>query len=312
MEVIFPHEVTFTTSRQVTVADVANSLLANEELLSHVGEILEYCVPGLTVERINISFRSASTNSPLLEELAAQLYFAFQSDLHRDIPDLIQSISGAQVPEQYKAVVTIIFFIVVVYGIKGAWDLFKKRRKPEQKEEPPSLQSDISGNYNNLIQVGGNLIGISPEHLRLAVEQAFPEKRRPHLARTAIAFIQPAKREHGARIEGAGQSIDAPTIEAAPSALDIALDLADQEEQTTYEQTEVVIHATDKDKGSSGWAGRIPGVSEKRLRMKLFPAISPAKLFGRERVVADVIVVSKPDQHGIMTPYMFHVVNVYD
>jgi len=311
MEVIFPHEVTFTTARQVTVSDVANSLLANEELLSHVGKILEYCIPGLTVERVNISFKSASTNSPLLEKLAAELYFAFQDDLHQDVPAIIQSISGVQVPEHYKALVTIIFFLVVVYGINRAWELVKKRGKPEQKEPPP-LQADISGNYNTLIHIGGDLIGTSPEHLRSAVEQAFPEKRRSHLARTALAFIQPAKREHGARIEGAGVAIDAPTIEAAPSALDIALDLADQEEQATYEKTEVVIHATDKDKGSSGWAGRIPGVSEKRLRMKLFPAISPAKLFGLESFVADVIVVSKPDQHGIMTPYIFHVVNVYD
>jgi hypothetical protein len=127
-----------------------------------------------------------------------------------------------------------------------------------------------------------------------------------------VAFIQPAKREYGARIEGAGQSINASTIEAAPSPLDIALDLADQEEQATYEHVEVVIHATDKDKGSSGWAGHIPKVSEKRLRMKLFPAISPAKLFGRESFLADVIVLSRRDQHGIMTPYLFHVVNVYD
>jgi len=311
MEVIFPHEVTFTTVRPVTVADVANSLLANEELLLHVGKILEYCIPGLTVERTIVSFKSASTNSPLKEFLGADLFIAFQEDLHQAVPHLIQSISGVEIAEQYKSLVTVIFLIIVVYGIDKAWDLFKKRQGPEQREPPP-LQAEISGNYNALIHVGGDMIGVSPEHLKSAVERAFPEKRRTHLARTAVAFIQPARREHGAKIEGAGQSIDAPIIEAAPSLLDIALDLADQEEQKPYEQVEVIIHATDKDKGSSGWAGRLPGISEKRLRMKLFPAISPAKLFGLESFVADVIVVSKPDQYGIMTPYIFHVVNVYD
>jgi hypothetical protein len=92
MEVIFPHEVTFTTVRRATVADVANSLLANEELLLHVGKIMEYCIPGLTVERTIVSFRSASTNSPLKELLGADLFLSFQEDLHHAVPNLVQAI----------------------------------------------------------------------------------------------------------------------------------------------------------------------------------------------------------------------------
>lgn len=184
------------------------------------------------------------------------------------------------------------FLIVVIYGIDRAWDLFKRSRKIVEKQQ--LCDPRISGNYNTLIHVAGDMIGVSPEHLRSAVEQTFPQKQRPHLARTAMAFIQPAKREHGVRIEGAGHAIDAATIEAAPSALDIALDLEDEEQQTPHEQVEVVIHATDRDRSSSGWAGHIPGVWEKRLRMKLFPVVSPARLFGRERFVADVILVSRP------------------
>src|SRR5271165_6186118 len=94
MEVSFPQVVIFTTEGRVSVADVAHSLLANEELVLHVGKILEFCIPGLTVEKVNVVFTSASTNSPLKEILGTDIYLTFQDELKGEVPGLIESLTG--------------------------------------------------------------------------------------------------------------------------------------------------------------------------------------------------------------------------
>lgn len=308
MEAMFSHEVVFSNRDRILVSDVAHSLLANEQIILNIGSILEKCFDGLTIEKINIEFRSATVNSPLKEALAAGILFTFQDTLKKEVPAMIEKISGQHIDEKYATVVTVIFLIIVIYGIEKAWDIFKNSKKGEAKQPIPH---QIITNYGTLVQAGGDMLGIPSAQLASAISRTFPPKRVPQLARTALAFIQPAKREKGAFITGAGFSIDAATIEAAPSELDIAMD-DDEETQTPLEKAEVAIHATDIDHNSSGWAGHLPGLWEKRLRMKLFPSIPPAELFGKEKITADIILVAKRQSDGGYIPYMIHVLRVYD
>lgn len=309
MEIVFPHEVSFSNKEKISVGDVANSLIANEQILISIGRVLEFCFHGLTVEKINIEFRSASINSPLTEALGAGILVTYQEDLKREVPQMIEALTGIHSDGKYDTLITVIFLILVMHGIEKAWDIFKNSKKGVEKSPLPA---PIYNNYGTLIQTGGDMMGIPSAHLAAAVQKAIPPKQVKNFARTVLEFIQPAKRERGAVIEGAGLTIDAATIEAAPSPLDIALDENDEETNTPFERCEVVIHATDIDHNASGWAGHVPGVWEKQLRMKLFPAIPPGRLFGKEKITADIIVVSKRDSEGHYVPYLFHVVRVYD
>lgn len=309
MELFFPHEIVFSNKEKILVGDVALSLIANEQIVHIVGKVLELCFDGLTVEKVNVEFRSASVNSPLKEALAAGILLTYQDDLKREVPKMIEAITGRHIDPNYTTIVTVVFLVIVIYGIEKAWDIFKNSNKEKTKEAIPQ---SIYNNYGTLIQNAGDLLQIPPAELDRAVRMATPPKQEKALARSVLSFIQPAKRERGASIAGAGMIIDAATIEDAPSPLDIALDSEDDETQNPFERREVIIHATDIDHNASGWAGHIPGVWEKRLRMKLFPAISPGQLFGKEKITADIIVVAKRDSEGHYVPYLFHVVRVYD
>ena len=309
MEIIFPHEIVFSNKEAVSVGDVARSLIANEQIVLAIGKVLESCFEGLTVEKINIEFRYATTNSPLREAFAAGILVAYQQSLTTEVPKMIETATGIHVSEQYATVVTVIFLAIAIYGIEKAWELFKGRGKGEGK--PPAVPAQITNNFGTIVNSGGPMIGVTPAELAGAVVRAFPPKEAQRLAKAAIAFIGPAKREKGTAIIGAGMSIEPETIEEAPSELDIALD-EEEEIQQPFEKREVVIHATDIDHSSSGWAGHITGVWEKRLRMKLFPSIQPAYLFGKEKITADVIVMLKRKDDGSYVPYLFHVVNVYN
>ena len=193
-------------------------------------------------------------------------------------------------------------------GIEKAWDYFKNKKT---KDEPDRIPAPILNNYGTIINHGGTVLGVPPSVLDNAIKDTFPKKRIRSLIKSTLEFIEPAKLEAGTWITGAGVHINPETIASAPSALDIALDDDDDESQEGYYQKEVIIHATDIDYPSSGWAGHIPGIWEKRIRMKLSPSIEPASLFAKDKIVADVILVSKRKADGNYTPYLLHVINVH-
>ncbi len=308
MLVTFPHEVRFTNENNLSVRDVASSLLANEQILQNVGRVLELCIDGLEVSRINVVFVSASINSPLKEALSAGILLTFQKDLEREIPKLVEKISGQQVDDHYKTLVTVIFLVIVIYGIEQAWQFFKKR---EDKEKDSNQLPSIHGNFNTVVHVGGNLIGVDPGKLADAVDKTFHAKRKLTLAKQALAFIRPAKLDKGSAIEGAGLVIEAETISAAPS----DKDMEDQEENRAPDSLQgrvVVIHATDKDHAKTGWAGHIPGFWERRVPMKLVPGIEPSLIFGKEQITADVLVTYRVNAAGDDVPEAMHIYKVYD
>jgi len=70
------------------------------------------------------------------------------------------------------------------------------------------VPSQITNNYGAIINLGGPALGITPADLHSAIIKAFPPKSVPELAKTALRFIQPAKREKGAGITGAGLSVE--------------------------------------------------------------------------------------------------------
>jgi hypothetical protein len=139
-----------------------------------------------------------------------------------------------------------------------------------------------------------------------ALQHSIPPNQRRILAKTAVDFIRPAKHERGAAITGAGLTITPEAIDETPSPLDIALEDEIDERTAGYSKVRVILHAYDIDRVTSGWAGHIEGVWDKRVRLKLSPTIQPNRLFGRESVVADIILVSKKRQDGNYVPTIIH------
>lgn len=197
--------------------------------------------------------------------------------------------------------VTLIVMALASYGI-----YWSNQKLGKKGEDSAAL---VQGNYNNVVNVGTVLLNVSPETFKAAVEGRFTKARAAHLAKKALEFIRPAQREGGAAIEGGGVRIEPETVAAAPSPLDMELE-DDEELHDHHTNQEVIIHALDLDSKKTGWAGHLPGVWEKRLRMQLYPTVKAESLFGRRNVIADIILVSKRNDVGEYIPYMFHVVGV--
>ena len=59
---------------------------------------------------------------------------------------MMERITGEHFDEKYTTLVTVIFLVVVVYGIEEAWDMFKNSKKEGEKQSAPS---QIIMNYGN-------------------------------------------------------------------------------------------------------------------------------------------------------------------
>ncbi len=233
--------------------------------------------------------------------MEAVVNIVFQEDLDERIPAAISALIGTDIPEGYEGMITVITIAIVTYGVYWALSKIGKKDAPEGLT--------VLGNYNQIIQVGRDMIGVDEEVVKAAVEKRFAKSRGPVIARRALEMLRPAQREPGAGVTGGGAEIAPETVAAAPAALngDSGEDL---EAQESYTDQRIVVHATDKDSHKSGWAGHLPGIWEKRLPMRLFPAIDPKSVFGKDEIVGDVIVVSKKNLDGDYIPYVFHVVGI--
>lgn len=301
MERTFEHSVTYTNTGRVPVADVAASLVANERLMREALEVIQDLFPGLEITDIEVSFRRASSESPLQEAIVAVTNIIYQGDIDTRIPKAITDLTGIVIPKSYDSMVTLITIGLTTYGIH--WLLSKAGKK----DQPSDLT--VQGNFNQIVVVGRDLIGVDEDSLRGAIQRRYEKSRGPILARRVLEMIRPAQRENGAAITGGGVKIAPETVAAAPLG-PVADDMDNNETQESYTDQIIVIHATDLDSHKTGWAGHLPGIWEKRVPMRLFPAIDPHLLFGKAEVTGDVIVVSKKNQDGDYIPYVFHVIGV--
>lgn len=307
MEKIYDHEVVFRGAETTSVQEVAASLIANEQILLHIGDILEELFEGLTVEKVTVQFRSVSINSPLKELLIVALVTSYQEQMGAVTKEIVQELTGYQLSEKGAVVVTILFFIVLIYGVDWAYKKFKGT-KPDDQKGQGSLS--ITGDYNTVLQVGGNALGVSPEKLAGAVEAAIKPAARDSLAKKALHFIRPAKETPGASIEGGGVALSAESVADAPS--DVDMELATEEEQhCDYPKCRIDIRATDKDHTKSGWAAHVPGIWDKRIRMQIYPTIDPKEVFGKTSIIGDIILSSRRLPTGEMQPYLLHLLKLY-
>ena len=123
----------------------------------------------------------------------------------------------------------------------------------------------------------------------------------------AVKFASPSKGDNNAPIQVGEHRLEREDVAEVPAIAQPAEEEADRQEP--FEDVEIELHAQDLDKSSQGWAGIPKGHSQARLRMDLYPPISPTELWGKDKERGDIILVSRV-RNGRATPYMFHVVRL--
>ena len=152
-------------------------------------------------------------------------------------------------------------------------------------------------------------LGISEKEIRDFLEERYGKPNAvKRLASAAGKFFRPSKRQNNAPIKVGDRRIGSDVIAEIPSDVQIE---AMEKLQTSQiiENVEIELHAKDKDKGTSGWAGVVPSISNKRLKMLLNAPVVPEDLWGKEVIVGDIMLV-KEQKGDAFEPTEFHLTRI--
>jgi hypothetical protein len=295
-----PHEVYYEITERVSVSDVIDSLLGIEDLLTEVGPLLEACVPGLVVERIEVDVREISQSS-LKELLWAAIFVAYQTDLEKDVPNLLENLFGTKVGHEYPTIVTILFLLLTFYGLDF---VYKRLAKIAEG-------SRIKEQLDGLIAEAANHCGISEARIRQILEERYVRGRMRRLVQASLKLFQPSKAHGNVGIRVSGRRIEPKLVADVPSGAQM-LEFEEPPPTRSLTDVEIELHAQDVDHTRQGWAAVIPSVSKRRVRMELYPPIMPVDLYTRTRVRGDVLAVYRESQKGEMEPCLYHLVRLID
>jgi hypothetical protein len=302
LEHTFTHSLTYEFEDKATIPEIAASLLANERFIKDAFVILETCHPGLEISKLEVRLAEVAQRSPLKEIITAAVVFGFQEDLEEEVPEFIEMLTGITISEKYDSMITVIVVAITLWGVLNLIEkLFKKKSAPNTEEA-----------YQKVTNVAGDLIQVTGDNVRGAIEERVGGKRKRTTVRSARDIFLPAKK-HGATSIEAGRdlTISAAVIDEVPSELDEEMFKPTMEE-FDIPRTTVSLRAHDLDRSKAGWAGVVSAVSEKRVKIQIDPSVSADTLFTREEVVAAVRVYQMENDEGDMAPYLYVIQEIHD
>jgi hypothetical protein len=300
-DVRVPHLVIYEVAEASPITSVIESLRATEQLFFETAPLLEDLVPGVTVGGIRVHVESLTQGSPLKELFFATMFVAFQKDLERDVPQIVERLTGIHIPDHYDSVVTLLFCLVLFYG---ADFIYKQIAKVAEG-------SKIRAQLDGLVREVAAQCRVEEDIIREKLEARFQKKRLANLIQTTVDFFSPSKRQGNAPVLIGSRRFDTDTVSEFPGEAQIR-EFEEEESNNYYERVGIELHAQDVDRSRVGWAGVIPSLSDRRLRMQVYPPIKPEEIYTREKITGDVIVLSRRAPDGSMEPYMFHLIRVWD
>lgn len=264
------HTVYYNTENPVPIAEVIAALQALEGLMKDVPRVIE----GITktdIVRSEIYIEKVESGS-LIETVLVKLFFKSDDDLNKFL-DKIRENGVVR-----NTIVGVAIGAVAVYGAVLATNAMKGQ------------SPNITANNNTIINIGAGEVKMTPEAFQAIVESAVRDKK--GAAENAVKFLAPAKKDPNSSVVIQGE--DLPPIEITPAAIaesPKAVDYPKNQKIEDIHQVQIELRAMDRDSKKSGWAGKITNMTP-RVRIELDPVVNEAEMFGKEKVTADVTLIS--------------------
>lgn len=271
--------VRYDVEQPVPIGEIIDSLRAVDVLMRETADFLPFLYPGLHVEQIEIRVRSVAQESPLREAFVLALLAVYQKELEREVPLAIEAMTGHHVPDNLHTIVTVLALILVFYGV----DIL--RTALLGPSDGPSKRK-----LDELIKEIAQSTGNTERAVREKLDERYASKPAwKRITEAGVRFFAPSKNQGNAGLDVNEQHISTAVVADIPPGylLDHAAD-ADPFKQ--FSDVQLELHAQDKDHSGQGWAASVPGVTPKRVRLRLMPGIRAADLWGRDSVRGDVTV----------------------
>lgn len=142
-------------------------------------------------------------------------------------------------------------------------------------------------NNSGIISLGES-IGLSEKQIDTVIEKNSKQTKADKQA--TLNMLNPAKNGGATRVQLSGlDELEIPESDF----MNLPDEVPNQENTETeqaYNNIDIYIYASDRDKTSSGWAGIVPDLFEQRVKFELGEGVDPNNLHGRRKVTADIVV----------------------
>ncbi|HET7833765.1 MAG TPA: hypothetical protein VFK88_12460 [Gallionella sp.] len=299
MELITTQRIYYSNREHIPLGEIADSLLALDELIHQTPDVLENLFPGANIYRVEVYLNELKSGS-LYEDVIVKFLFGNQEKLDEFIKNSRERI-GLQYLQDNNHLLSAILLVLILTG--GAYYYGKGSARSEDK-------ATLEANNDVVINVGANLLNMSPDEFQSAVVSGIKDKDK--LAQHASRFVKPAKRDGDAHIrfdDAKELQVNSDSIKAMPSHI---IDPDPEESAEDYDHVEVVIRAIDLDSHRKGWAAIIPDISDRRVKLQLDPHIDGETLMQHPAAIANVTAVFKADKEGNKLPTLYFLRDIHE
>ncbi|MFL9503615.1 hypothetical protein ACJMQP_26500 [Rhodopseudomonas palustris] len=287
VQITLPFSVEYQTEAPPTVQEVVSALQATDSLMRQTVELLPSLIDGLTIESSSLNVRKISQGS-LKEIFGIALFVAFQDNLEAEVPKMLKDIFDISVSDDYDTIVTVVFLIVVFYGVSLAKDALAKRMENHRSRLM----------LGDLVAIAAAQTGKTPDEIQKVLEAKYQKPSTvAGLIASAKGFFVPSKRSSDAPILIDRGRLDRDLVRDVPILSDGG-EVQDFARYKPYYGVDLELHAQDRDKTATGWAAVAPSVSPDRLKVRVMDPVTPGNLWQREKVRADIMVVEKITANG--------------
>lgn len=300
-EISLPVSITYDTSGTTPIPDIIAALQAADAAIQDAVSLLPSFIDGLKIDHSTVRVRLLSQESPLKELFIVGIIAALQSDLQREVPQLVEEVLNVDIPAGYDSIITFVVAIVLVYGASFLKDAAIKA------VEDSALRRQLS----NMIEQLGKSTNKTPEEIKRILDAKYGAPNSvKRIANTVGKFFTPSQREGAKAVTFDRERIDPEVIREVPYPDEFSAK-EDFERYQSFNDVRLEIHAQDKDKINTGWAAVPVGLSERRLKMKLVEPVLASDIWTKSTIFGDITLVSKLSATGYI-PQEIHLLRIID
>lgn len=264
----------YDTKNGIPIEDAIEQLKALNKIIGKQSTVVS-SISEAAIERTEI-FVNELIEGSWQETLCIRLFFKSEEEYER----FKKSCGDIDMKDWVK--------VVIAMGL-GAFLYYSVQQMLPKNETKPQVNIEINNN-SGIVSLGKS-IDLSEEQITKVIEKNSNPSKADKQA--ALDIINPAKNGGATKVKMAGYdelTIDQSAFESLP---DEVPNQDGNERDQTYQNMDIYIYASDRDKTTIGWAGIVPDLFENRVKFELAEDVKPDKLHGRRKVKADIIVHEK-------------------
>lgn len=269
-----PFELYYDTKNGIPIEDAIEQLKALNKIINKQASVVS-SVANASIERTEV-FVNELVEGSWQEKLCIRLFFKSEEEYEK----FKNACGNIEMSGWLKTLIAMGF---------GAFFYYAVQQMIPKAESAPQVNIEINSN-SGIISLGKS-IDLSDDQINKVLEKNSNPNKSDKQA--ALDVITPAKNGGATQVKLVGYdelTIPQSTFEVLP---DEVPNQDGNEREKTYQNIDLYIYASDRDKASNGWAGIVPDLFENRVKFELGEGIDPNKLHGQRKIKADIIIHEK-------------------